>query len=520
MKHSSQIKKTIALVAWMLALLPHHGAQAQHSATMYFMRDLPAVNMLNPAFQPEAGSIYVGIPLISSLYFDGGVTLKGMNLDNLMSSSPRLTSSAGNPSPYEGGYANVDVNLLNIGVLVRDMYFTLDITEKTRAEVAAPANLINLMWRGNAPYVGQAVSISGVGGRVSSYAEIALGFSKDVIPNRLTVGGRVKRLLGMGFADADLGKAAFLRTNNDWTIDVNVNPEFNTVGLIDAMPDNISSYTFAGKGWGVDVGFEIKNELLTVSGSILDVGAIRWRNANHRVLEKGNFDMTFRGVQLGGENTNINTVLDTLKTANYVSTDEDILRWTTSTATVGVAYPLNKHLVAGALAGIAVGQYNSYPLFALSLNTQKYPINGSLSYSYGHSHNLGLGMIFGRRGTQLHVICDNLFAVSYQTAQKINLRVGLNLLLGAARQTGSKKKTWSPFNTINSPANPYKDGEKPQPLNVLPSTTSKPATDKQPLNALPSTTSKPATDKQPLNPLNTNVKPKSNVKPLNPTGGK
>ncbi|MDR3365944.1 MAG: DUF5723 family protein [Prevotellaceae bacterium] len=513
MRHNSQIKKVVVLAVWMLTLWPRYGAQAQHNATMYFMRDLPAVNMLNPAFQPEAGSIYFGIPLFSSIYLDGGVTLKGMNMGNLMMMNNKknniyLTPAAANPAPYEGGYANVDINLLNVGILVEDMYFTLDVTAKARAEAAIPTEFIKMAWYGNAPYIDQAISLNDLGGGGSAYTEIALGFSKDVVPERITVGGKVKWLMGLAFVEVEAGKAAFLQTNRDWSMTISANPDIRIGGLLDEIPSDICGYKLAGKGLGVDVGFEIKNELFTASGSIINVGAIRWRNVNHGNRAQGNLDTTFRGVAGSNLGTfiksmnleeNLKKVMRGEMPSGFVGSPEDILRWTSPTATVGLAYPLNKHLVAGALAGVTVGQYNSYPLFALSLNTRKHPINGSLSYSYGHSHNVGMGLLFGRHGTQLHVICDNILAASYQTAQKINLRFGLNMLLGAPRQYGEKKKVWQQLNTTSSPTNPYKNAKKPAPLNTLSSPTATPVS-KQPLNPLNTGSAKPAQDKQPLNP--------------------
>ncbi|MDR0711493.1 MAG: DUF5723 family protein [Prevotellaceae bacterium] len=492
----SKIKKAVALAAWMLAVQPRYEAQAQHNATMYFMRDLPAVNMLNPAFQPEAGSIYVGMPLLSSVYFDGGITLGGMNIGNLLNNTPRLTKAAANPAPYEGAYANADVNLINVGILVRDMYFTFDITEKTRAEAAIPADVVRLAWYGNAPYIGKTIAINELGAQVCSYAEIALGFSKDIVRDRITIGAKLKRLLGITFADAEVGKDAFLQTNADWSTTLRVSPEFNIAGITESLPDDICTYEFAGKGWGMDMGFEIKNELFIVSGSVLNVGVIRWRNVRHEKLETDAFELTFRGAQLNG-NTDLTKIIDTVKAQKFVRSSENIWKWTPSTATISVAYPLNKHLVAGALAGVAIGRYNSYPLLALSLSTWKHPINGSLSYSYSHSHNLGMGLLFGRREAQLHVICDNILAADYQRAQKINLRLGLNLLLGAPRQTGDRKKTWAPINTIDSPTNTYKTTGKPGPLNRLLSPTAQP-TNKQPLNPTTgNSNAEPAREKKP-----------------------
>jgi hypothetical protein len=475
------------------ALLPRSRAQAQHNATMYFMRDLPAVNMLNPAFQPEAGSVYVGFPMLSSIYVDGGITLGGMNVGNLLSNSPRLTRTAENASFRESGYANLDVNVLNVGAFIGGMYFTLDIAEKTRFEAGVPGDLVKLAWRGNAPYMGQAMSLGGLGAYLASYAEIALGVSKEVVRDKVTVGGKVKRLMGVASVDMNFGNAAFMYTDPySWTSTVGLTPEANIAGIPSNIPSegvfsydtiNAGSYKydgFSGKGWGIDAGFDIKFEQFTVSGSIVNFGGITW-DSKHVALQRGNFVQTFSGVQSTGDTHNLIGIVDSLKSELFTGSSRKALQWTSPTMSIGVSYSLNEHIVAGALAAITVGRYNTYPLLALSLNTRKYPINGSLSYSYGHSHNLGLGLLFGRRDMQLHIICDNILAANYQTAQKFNLRAGVNLLVGGPKPTGDKKKTWSLLNIINPLFNTYKTTGSKLPLNALTPSSAQPVS-KQPLN--------------------------------------
>ncbi|MDR0688382.1 MAG: DUF5723 family protein, partial [Prevotellaceae bacterium] len=428
----------LAALSLAAALLPYSRAQAQHNATMYFMRDLPAVNSLNPAFHPEAGSIYVGFPLISSTYVDAGITLKGMNIGNILSNRPQVSSAAANPSFRESGYANVDVNLLNVGAFVHGMYFTLDVTEKTRFEAAFPSDLVKLAWHGNAPYVGQIMSIDGLGAYLSSYAEVALGATKEVVRNRIVVGGKVKRLMGVGFADLNMGRGAFISTDAEtWSTTVGIAPEASIAGISSNIPsggafdyDTINNSFefkgFSGGGWGIDAGFEIKSERFSVSGSIVNLGGIRW-SAKQVALQKGSLIRSFYGVQNNGETNNITDIIDSLKRETFWGRSKKTLQWMSPTLTIGVAYHLNGHFDIGALAGITTSRYNSYPLLALSLNTRRYPINGSISYSYAHSHNLGMGVVLGRRDMQLHFICDNILAASYHTAQKISIRAGLSL---------------------------------------------------------------------------------------------
>jgi hypothetical protein len=512
-----QIVKNIIVAGLTLSCALLHGssATAQHNATMYFMRDLPAVNMLNPAFQPEAGSVYVGFPVISSIYLDGGITLGDMNIGNLLSRTPRLTRTAENASFRESGYANLDLNMLNVGVFIHGMYFTLDVAEKTRFEASLPGDFIRQAWRGNAPYMGQAISLSGLGAQLNSYAEVALGVSKEVVRNKITVGGKVKRLMGVASVDMNFGDAAFMYTDPDtWSTTVGVTPQATFAGI----PSNITSEgvfsydtagigsysfsNFSGKGWGIDAGFEIKSEKITVSGSIVNFGGIAW-DSKHVALQRGNLVQTFSGVQNTGDTHNLIDVVDSLKSELFTVSSGESLQWTSPTMSVGVSYLLNEHVVAGALAAITVGRYNTYPLLALSLNTRKYPINGSFSYSYGHSHNLGLGLLLGQRNMQLHVICDNILAANYQTAQKFNLRMGLNLLVGGPKPTGDKKKVWSPLSIIHKLFNTYKTTGSKLPLNA-PSSPSMQPVNKQPLNPINTSPAAQPANRQPLNPVRDN----------------
>ena len=442
---------------WLIAgvLLSCSKVQAQHNATMYFMRDLPLVNTLNPAFQPSAGSVYVGLPFISSVYLDGGVTAQGATINNLFNPQANLRRIADGVGAYEGAFGSFELNLFNLGILVRDMYFTLDIVTKSHGLFSVPGEVIRMAWRGNAPYIGQAVSLDGLGGKAEAYTEIALGFSKEVMRDKITVGGKVKGLLGHAYAEAYLGKKSFIYTDPDsWNITAGLAPDISIGGFSTNIPngdfsrDTIHFDSFkpiAGVGAGVDVGFEIKNDKVSISGSILNLGAINWKNAS-RAEAAGS--MTFRGIQNNGNGFEsgediIAQVKDSLFNIGTLRGSKgDMVRWIDPTIMFGVSYQLHEHFTGGALAAMTISKYHSFPLFALSVNTQKFPINGSLSYSYSSSHNLGMGVLFGQREKQLHIICDNMLAVAYRSTRHFNLRMGLNLLVGEPKNTSERKKDW------------------------------------------------------------------------------
>ena len=516
------------------AMLPRPQAQAQHNATLYFMRDLPLANMLNPAFQPEAGSLYLGYPLLSSIYFDVGITARGASINNLMSAQPNLRKIAENISTFEGGNARVEVNLFNLGVLVRDMYFTFDVTTKAHSEASIPGSLVKMAWYGNAPYVGRAVSLEGLGGKAQVYTEFALGFSKEVLRDKITVGGKVKYLMGHMYAEGYLGPNSFVYTDPEtWNITAGIAPEIYIAGLPSKVPRgvfDVQSLTFenkdnfsliAGSGGGIDLGFEIKGERFTASGSLINLGFISWKNTEYVQAHEGHSIHTFAGV-MDEDGNMVNQLKDSLYNATqlhgYLVTP--LRRWTDPTMSFAASYRLHQNFSAGALIGMNINRYNNYPLLTLALNTHELPINGAISYSYSNSHNLGLGVLFGRRETQLHFICDNVLAASYRTTRHVNLRMGLSWLLGAPKNTDVRKKIWEPLSPTKAEkkeerkaakkAAKQNKNQKPLgPLNSIPATPATAPVSKTPLNAAQQQNSSTApVSKAPLNSVQQENSPK------------
>ncbi|MDR2938047.1 MAG: DUF5723 family protein [Prevotellaceae bacterium] len=414
------------------------------------------MNQVNPAFQPEAGSLYIGFPLFSSIYLDGGVTARGATLNSLAGGNPNIRKIAENVGTFEGGHAKMELNLLNVGVLVRDMYFTFDVITKAYTDLSVPGSLIEMAWYGNAPTMGKAVSLEGLGGQMTAYTEFSFGFSKEVLRDRITVGGKLKYLAGHSYAELYLGPNSYVYTDPDtWNITTGLAPNLYFAGLpIEAplgayssadanfRPSSFSP-TSAGSGVGIDLGFEIKGERFTTSGSLTNIGLISWKNADYVQADGGYQSRTFQGVSIGGNGNMLGGLGDSLIDMRLHSyTLNPLRRWTDPTMQFSVSYKLHENFYAGALVGMNISKYNTYPLLALSASTRDFPINGALSYSYSHSHNLGMGVVFGRRGAQLHVIFDNVLAASYRSVRQANLRLGLSLLTGGPKNTDPQKQTW------------------------------------------------------------------------------
>ena len=146
---------------------------------------------------------------------------------------------------------------------------------------------------------------------INSYAEIGVGFARN-INSRLTVGGRVKALLGIGNLKLDINNITVtsnltgydgvdwdnltpeqvnnLRGNAEIKVDATLENSSKLIELSehDGVIDEIEfgSFGLAGYGLGIDLGASYKvMDKLTVSASILDLGFMKWSKKNTSVAK-------------------------------------------------------------------------------------------------------------------------------------------------------------------------------------------------------------------------------------------
>ncbi|MGL4956428.1 MAG: DUF5723 family protein [Bacteroidales bacterium] len=459
---------------------------------MYFMRDVPMVNSLNPAFQLTEGRWFVGLPVVSSIHVGGAVSARGLNINQLASNGvPQIRNIVEHFSSMESGYGTLDLNVLNLGFMsTENTYFTLDVTIKGSFEASMPRDLAKVMWYGNLPYAGQTMSFEGLGEKMDLYTSIGIGFSTDIVKDVITIGAKIKYLMGFAYNDMYLTKNSSLYTDpNTWAITAGLAPEMNFAGL----PFNLPHGTFdlqdfalesrnyspsiAGHGAGIDFGIEIKGERFSASGSVINLGAINWKKASYAEAINGGSSITFDGISVDQipteENNNdiMGQITDTLISATKMQGgyQYNLLRWTDPTMMFGMSYIMHDHFVANALASLTISRYNTHPLFAVGVSTQGFFVNGTLSYSYvNKGSNLGAGIVMGGTRTKFHLICDNILALDLRSARQTSLRLGLSLLFGDSAETAERKNKTKTMNSILVPSNSKKKSKKPlAPLNPV-----------------------------------------------------
>lgn len=297
-------------------------ANAQFLRTSYFMEGTHYRQQLNPALAPTKG--YFNLPVIGAFNVSVGSTTFGYQdiMDIIDDGDSFYTNPDFLGRLKDNNKLNVNLNteILSAGWYKGKNFWSFNIGLRTDIGANLTRNMFTFLnemeslednWRNSA------YNISGQQVNVQAYTEIGLGLSRE-INDRLTVGARVKALLGIGNLDLKLHRIAMdanLPSDariNDWQTELdngaadlqqlqnelqnyhanlNVTAELKTsfkgLNLVESESDGqryIDDIEFeagdmgiAGYGFGIDLGASYKIlDNLTVSASVLDLGFLSW----------------------------------------------------------------------------------------------------------------------------------------------------------------------------------------------------------------------------------------------------
>ena len=209
----------------------------------------------------------------------------------------------------------LNLNILSLGIRGEKSMTTFEINSRTLLGASVDGDLFRLLKQGsqNAPY-----DFSSTNADVKSYVELAFGYSRRLGEN-FSFGLRVKGLMGVAGAYANLQDSK--ATLSDSQIAVNLKGEAGIAGsLLSFQTDSDgkisgvemgSGFSPAGFGAAIDAGVNWKpTENLTVSAAVADLGIINWKYSS---MAEGNNSVTYDGVDISGENSDINDEIDKVK---------------------------------------------------------------------------------------------------------------------------------------------------------------------------------------------------------------
>ncbi|MFN8205824.1 MAG: DUF5723 family protein [Bacteroidales bacterium] len=468
-----------------LTFFIHSTGIAQYSNTMYFMKNVPQANLLNPAFQP-ACNFYFAIPGLGP--FQANAANSSLSISNILFYDKELDSTITflHPradknaflkalDPLNSISADVSTGILSFGWRSKDNYFSFQLSEKAFVRLNYPKDLFHLPIyfaldpQGN-PYD---FDLSGFGLNAAAYTEMAFGLSRKISED-LTIGGKAKLLFG---------QANLSTTRSDITVNTDFDQpwQFNSQLRADAsLPftqiprDSTGKFDFENisvkekpsvsdildvalfhpnVGMALDLGVTYQPlDAVRLSASILDLGFIRWKNSTYNVVQDARFE--FSGIEMSdyinGKDTSGfgDALLDTLKNSfTFEYLEESYVTSLPTHIFLGGNVNLTKGISVGALAHIEVFKQKIYNNLILSANMNAgKALAFTLSYSLLHNkqNDLGLGLAFKPGPFHMYLVFDNIpttFSRDIDSGIPIpaymkgfNARIGMNLVFGCNKQ--------------------------------------------------------------------------------------
>lgn len=311
----------LAGVFFIASLCATH-ANAQYLRTSYFMENTHFRNQLNPAITPNRG--FINLPVVGGINAAVGSTSLGYQdvMDILDNGSDFYKTQDFMNRLDNNNVLNMssNINLLSAGWYKGQNFWSFNIG--LRMDLGAKVtksmfNFLNEVDEMQKNWNNQEFDIQGQELNIQSYVEVGVGFARP-INDRLSVGGRLKALLGVGNMEMKV-RRAYMKANlpteqrineiqnmkftqQNWyqevsalktelegyhallDVDATLNSSFkgldleeNDKGYVDDMDFDSGNMGLAGYGLGIDLGASYKIlDNLTVSAAVLDLGFMSW----------------------------------------------------------------------------------------------------------------------------------------------------------------------------------------------------------------------------------------------------
>ena len=445
-------------------------ANAQFLRTSYFMEGTHYRQQLNPALTPTkgyfnlsvigavnatVGSTSLGYQDIIDIIDDGDDFYTKPDFMNRLKDNNKLNVNFSTEILSAGWYKGKNFWSFNIGLrtdiganLTKNMFTFLNEMETVEEN-----------WR-NSNY-----DISGQQLNINAYTEIGLGLSRQ-INSRLTVGARVKALLGIGNMELKLNRVAMSanlpsdQQINQWssesywnsmtpsqaaqaaqelkdkfnnyhanlTVGAELKSSFKGLELQEEEgKDYVTDFDFdsgklgiAGYGFGIDLGAYYKIlDNLTVSASVLDLGFISWSKSSTKIASANPDPIDIKGSTYANmvDPNNPNTVMNAV---NQLQNDAQ-----------------------GYMDRVTNGDVLDYDMLQLEVSDAKESRKSRLASTlvlgaeYGFFNNkLAVGVLSTTRFVQPDALTELTFSANYRPKSWFNVALSYSAIQSAGKSFG------------------------------------------------------------------------------------
>ena len=445
-------------------------ANAQFLRTSYFMEGTHYRQQLNPALTPTKG--YFNLPVIGAVNATVGSTSLGYQdiIDIIDDGDDFYTKPDFMNRLKDNNKLNVNFSteILSAGWYKGKNFWSFNIGLRTDIGANLTKNMFNFLnqmetiednWR-NSNY-----DISGQQLNVNAYTEIGLGLSRQ-INSRLTVGARVKALLGIGNMELKLNRVAMSanlpsdQQINQWssesywnsmtpsqaaqaaqelkdkfnnyhanlTVGAELKSSFKGLELQEEEgKDYVTDFDFdsgklgiAGYGFGIDLGASYKIlDNLTVSASVLDLGFISWSKSSTKIASANPDPIDIKGSTYANmvDPNNPNTVMNAV---NQLQNDAQ-----------------------GYMDRVTNGDVLDYDMLQLEVSDAKESRKSRLASilvlgaEYGFFNNkLAVGVLSTTRFVQPDALTELTFSANYRPKSWFNVALSYSAIQSAGKSFG------------------------------------------------------------------------------------
>lgn len=445
-------------------------ANAQFLRTSYFMEGTHYRQQLNPALTPTKG--YFNLPVIGAVNATVGSTSLGYQdiIDIIDDGDDFYTKPDFMNRLKDNNKLNVNFSteILSAGWLKEKNFWSFNIGLRTDIGANLTKNMFTFLnemetveenWR-NSNY-----DISGQQLNINAYTEIGLGLSRQ-INSRLTVGARVKALLGIGNMELKLNRVAMSanlpsdQQINQWssesywnsmtpsqaaqaaqelkdkfnnyhanlTVGAELKSSFKGLELQEEEgKDYVTDFDFdsgklgiAGYGFGIDLGASYKIlDNLTVSASVLDLGFISWSKSSTKIASANPDPIDIKGSTYANmvDPNNPNTVMNAV---NQLQNDAQ-----------------------GYMDRVTNGDVLDYDMLQLEVSDAKESRKSRLASilvlgaEYGFFNNkLAVGVLSTTRFVQPDALTELTFSANYRPKSWFNVALSYSAIQSAGKSFG------------------------------------------------------------------------------------
>lgn len=440
---------------------------AQFLRTSYFLDGTSYRQQLNPALMPERG--YINIPVIGALNATLTSSSLGMQdvmdiIENSSDGDYFMSNDFLNRLDNQNNLSvNLSTDILSVGWYKGKNFWSFNVGLRNDIGISIPRNTFEFMRKmrsledNPAGYGNLNEQFGGQNLHINSFAEVGVGFARS-INSRLTVGGKVKMLLGIGNMELNVNDVQVNSNVTGWDMDggymdpsqvsgsasIRVDASLESSSKLLDLPQSgtgyideieFGSFGFAGYGAAIDLGVSYRLlDKLTLSASVLDLGFLKWSKGNTTVAT-ARTDQSYGPENIGDfiHVVNSGEVLnfDMLQLTEDKEAAKGRATGVSPTLTVGAEYALlNDWLIVGALYTGRFVDPETVNELTLSANVRPSSFfNFGLSYSLlqGAGKTFGLALKLGTFFIGTDYMCFG------KNTRNVNAYLGISIPLGARK---------------------------------------------------------------------------------------